>query len=61
MARYNVYHGLFLCQKCREEVSSLRMYPDVKLLTWMCKEGHLSEVSLETKKSKKDYERKNRK
>jgi hypothetical protein len=61
MARYSVYHGSFFCQNCGDEVSTLRLYPDTKLLTWMCKSSHLSEVNLNRKKSKKDYERKNRK
>ena len=38
-------------------VNSLRSYPEQKKLTWMCRNKHLSEVSLQTKKSKKDYER----
>ena len=57
MARYNVYQGSFICQVCGQAVHSLRSYGPEKRLTWMCKQKHLSEVSLETKKKKRDYER----
>ena len=57
MNRYTVYNGIFKCQQCGMAVNSLRSYPEQKKLTWMCKDKHLSEVSLQTKKSKKDYER----
>jgi len=57
MAKYNVYPGQFKCHVCGMEVRTLRSYPDLKELTWMCAEKHLSKVSLATKKSKKDYER----
>lgn len=56
MAKYTVYPGKFLCHVCKVEVTSLRCYPDTKELTWMCKDGHISKVSLATKR-KKDYER----
>ncbi len=59
MSKYSVYVGQFKCQVCNSEVSSLRSYPEEKLLTWMCKDKHLSKVSLTVKK-KKDYERKER-
>ena len=57
MNKYTVYNGIFKCQQCGMTVNSLRSYPEQKKLTWMCKNKHLSEVSLQTKKSKKDYER----
>jgi len=56
MARYNVYPGTYVCHTCRAEVPTIRSYPDEKRLTWMCKDKHLSEVDLNTKKSKSDYE-----
>jgi hypothetical protein len=56
MARYNVYPGTYICQTCHVEVPTIRSYPDEKRLTWMCKDKHLSEVDLNTKKSKSDYE-----
>lgn len=56
MAKYNVYHGIFKCQQCGAEVTSLRSYPEIKELTWMCKDGHISKVSLNVKKSKKDFQ-----
>ena len=57
MAKYNIYQGEFKCQECGIAVTSLRSYPDTKELTWMCSEKHLSQVDLNTKRSKKDYER----
>lgn len=57
MARYTVYNGAFKCQQCNANVTTLRSYPELKKLTWMCQDKHLSEVSLQTKKSKHDYER----
>jgi hypothetical protein len=61
MSRYNIYPGKFKCQTCGSEVGSLRSYPDLKKLTWMCKDKHVSVVNLNTKKTKKDYEREERK
>ena len=57
MGKYRVHAGVFACHTCKVEVKSVRLYPVEKLITWMCPEKHLNEVSLETKKSKKDYER----
>lgn len=56
MAKYNIYPGEFKCQECGALVTSLRSYPETKELTWMCKDKHMSMVSLKTKRSKKDYE-----
>lgn len=61
MAKYSVYNGDFKCQECGKPVTSLRHYPDTKELTWMCIDKHMSQVSLKTKKTKKDYEREERK
>lgn len=60
MAKYNIYHGEFPCHTCKVVVKTIRSYPDTKELTWMCPEKHMSRVSLNVKKSKKDYERKER-
>ena len=60
MAKYSVYHGVFKCQECGKEVTSLRSYPETKELTWMCPDKHMSSVTLKTKKTKKDYEREER-
>ena len=59
MARYTIYEGKFLCQECKIEVKTLRLYGELQEVTWMCPDKHLSRVSFKTKK-KKDYERKNR-
>lgn len=56
MARYTIYEGKFLCQECKVEVRTLRLYPELLEVTWMCPEKHLSKVSFKTKK-KRDYER----
>lgn len=55
MANYTVYHGQFVCHTCKVEVKTLRLYPDIKELTWMCPEKHLSRVQIV--KKKRDYER----
>lgn len=57
MSKYSVYSGEFYCQTCGTKVKSLRLYPQLKELTWMCYEKHLNKVSLQTKKSKHDYEK----
>jgi hypothetical protein len=60
MAKYNIYPGTFVCHTCKAEVRTLRSYPELKQLTWMCSEKHLSIVDLKTKKNRKDYEREER-
>ena len=60
MAKYSIYHGTFPCHTCKMEVKTLRLYPETKEMTWMCSEKHISTVSLNTKKTKKDYEREER-
>lgn len=57
MAKYSVHHGRFPCHTCHEEVKTLRHYISEKLLTWMCGQKHVSEVQLNTKKTKDYYER----
>jgi len=57
MARYSVYNGIFSCHVCKQKVQSLRHYPEQKRITWMCGEKHLSQVSLETRKKRSQYER----
>ena len=57
---FSVYSGKFICHKCKEEVSTLRLWKDTLELTWQCSNKHISKVNLKPKK-KKDYERENRK
>lgn len=57
MSKYTVYQGKFSCHQCKMPVGSLRLYAEDKLMTWMCRDKHLSTVSLNTKKKKVDYER----
>jgi hypothetical protein len=56
MAKYNIYHGQFMCHVCKVEVKSLRLYAESKELTWMCPEKHVSSVSLQTKKTRRDFD-----
>ena len=56
MGKYTIYPGQFICHTCKVEVKTLRSYPTDKMLTWMCPEKHLSQVSLSTKKKAKDFE-----
>ncbi|CAB4164214.1 hypothetical protein UFOVP828_6 [uncultured Caudovirales phage] len=60
MSNYTLYNGKFVCHTCKAIVSTLRSYAETKELTWMCKEKHLSKVTL-VHKRKKDYEREERK
>lgn len=56
MASYTIYRGKFICQVCKEEVGTLRLYADTKEVTWMCKDKHLSKVSF-GKRKRSDFER----
>ena len=55
--KYDVHKGSFNCHTCKVKVGSVRWYWSIKELTWMCPEGHMSKVNLNTKKSKESYER----
>lgn len=55
-AKYDVHKGKFNCHTCKTEVLSVRWYWTLKELTWLCSNGHLSKVNLNTKKNKGDYE-----
>ena len=55
MAKYTVYQGELKCIHCGMDVKSFRSYPNEKKLSWACAEKHITEVSLETKKSKEYY------
>lgn len=57
MPNYTVYEGRFVCHDCKVEVKTLRMYYEQQKMTWMCRNRHLTEVSLNTRKKKRDYER----
>jgi len=56
MSKYTVYHGQFACHTCKIEVTSLRLYPETKEMTWVCKDKHLSKVNLGRRK-KADFDR----
>jgi hypothetical protein len=55
MPSFTVYQGTFLCHTCKAEVKTLRLYAETKEMTWMCKEKHLSKVSLGRRK-KSDFD-----
>ena len=55
MASYTVYPGVFLCQECKMEVRSLRLYAETKTMTWMCKDKHISTINL-GKRKKSDFD-----
>jgi hypothetical protein len=55
MANFTVYQGKFICHICKVEVRSLRLYSETKEMTWMCKDKHISRVSL-GKRKKKDFD-----
>jgi len=57
MPRYTIYSGQFVCHTCKIGATTLRHYPTTKELTWVCLDGHLTKVSLNTRKNRKDYER----
>ena len=59
MPKYTVYYGKFVCHTCKEEVPSLRLYAEIKEMTWVCSQKHLSKVKVGPL-TKKDYERKER-
>lgn len=60
---FTTYEGKFICKQCGKDVRTIRIYTDTGRGSWMCPEKHLSEALVYKKgyKSKKDYERKERK
>jgi len=44
--KFKIFPGKFACQKCNEEVNSLRLWLDSADVTWMCDKKHISKVSL---------------
>ena len=56
MANFTIYRGEFTCHTCKNVVPTLRCYPEEQMLSWMCKDKHLTEVHL-GKRKKKDFDR----
>jgi len=54
-SEFLVFLGKFICQKCKEEVLSIRLWKETKEFTWMCSKKHISRVAVT--KTKRDYER----
>ena len=49
--------GKFICQKCKQDVTSARFWYETGDVTWMCQNKHISRVELiAKKKKKKDFE-----
>lgn len=46
MAKYSLYQGTFICQKCHAEVYKMRFWKDTFDATWMCDCKHVSKVNL---------------
>lgn len=46
MAKYSVYNGKFVCQKCGSEVNKIRLWKDTLDLTWMCECRFVSKINL---------------
>jgi len=54
---FKVFTGKFICQKCKLDVTSLRLWNETGDATWMCTSKHVSRVGLiPSKKKKKDFE-----
>lgn len=47
---FSLYHGVFTCQRCKEDVTQARFWYDTKDITWMCSNKHISKVNLSVKK-----------
>lgn len=55
--RFSVYPGVFICQTCKEEVYTMRVWLETTQCTWMCKNKHISSVVLvPPKRKKKEFE-----
>lgn len=53
---FTIFEGQMICQKCKEDVSSLRLWSATGDVTWMCSKKHISKVALlPVKKKKKDF------
>lgn len=52
--KFTTYYGQYICHKCKEMVTSCRLWHATKDLTWMCDKKHMSRVNM-LPKSKKDY------
>jgi len=55
--KFSIFHGIFPCHTCKEDVKSLRLWYETKELTWMCSKKHISKAQI--LKTKRDYEREN--
>lgn len=49
---FQIIRGKFECQRCNEEVTSLRLWYDTLDLTWQCTNKHISKVNISKKKKK---------
>lgn len=49
---FQIIRGKFECQRCSEQVTSLRLWYDTLDLTWQCTNKHISKVNISKKKKK---------
>jgi hypothetical protein len=54
---FSSYNGVFLCKRCGEEVSSLRLWHDTLDLTWQCSKKHITKVNADPRNKKYDREK----
>lgn len=45
-----VFGGSFHCQKCNEEVKTMRLWDNTLDLTWQCSNKHISRVNIAKKR-----------
>jgi hypothetical protein len=57
MGKYDVLKGDFICHTCKDIVYSVRWYYQDLIMTWMCKDKHVSTVDLNLKKKKVYHDR----
>lgn len=52
---FTIFNGVFVCQRCQEEVNNLRLWHNTLDLTWQCSKKHVSKVNID-KKRRKNHE-----
>ena len=52
MGKYDILKGDFVCHTCKQTVYSMRWYYQDKIMSWMCKDKHVTEVNLNLKRKK---------
>jgi hypothetical protein len=47
---FEIFRGKFICQRCEEEVGTLRLWFNTLDLTWQCSNKHVSKVNIAKKR-----------